>query len=989
MSDLITRFLERGAREAKATVVDDFASVGEWKSSWKKSALGTGRFWAVIKGGMLPGSRGLGGAFGRLVTRALTRVPGEPLETDLADPAARFAFAQEAYGRADVGVAKAIDVTHEKFLTYLGLAACLVALDIATARSIGTLIPAWLDLLSRLSPIVITLLFAFRAAFENWILRTRRLASPGEFFARPSEWWTQPAPGWLAKVQGPLSLLFIAASAVAAGAVLMSVGPAFAATAAPAASGSVGAAIFSSPGPSDFWLRLLGYVFPQVGPISVGQVLPVDSAIGAAFGAMSAALMACATAMMAYQVVIGMTESAHTGEPLGNRYHTIWGPIRVAYGIGLLVPIKGGYCLAQMLILTVALAGGQVANAEWSAFVDALQPTSISTPALEETLPLVRDMLLLETCHAVGTHLGLDNIPTWPATYSNGPMTLTNNAVVRGVRRIWYNIVNVWDSAQNAGVQNPIAVYQARWDYGICGSVTADYSVNAASSDPDVVALDTARIKAFDELRTSLRVIAKTISDSVSPEMTTDWSQVGNNLFPQVLSAKSDYDRKIIAAVSAYTDTASKMSLSDFQTAAKAHGWISAGPYFMTLARIDSQVLSLTHVAPSVSLVDKNEFTPRSDASKRLTDPAVGAVTRLMNWWDSNVAGNTTLSMAAANAGRFANGGSLAGVTEYLGSVDSGVQAWVLKQASLTPGQGSGLQQMVDFGNILLNVCYVILIALGAGAIFGGAAGLTPAGMAAKFGKELIPGGAAEKITGFAIAFAGMLAVALLLAGIMHAFVLPLMPFMLFLFAVMDMVIMVICGVIAAPIWALLHVTFEGEELLKGKHGEGYMICFNLLLRPGLTLFGLFFSMHLFEAMIWLLSVTVYPAMGSAVSGHFFGLVGTLTYVVVISVLNYQIAIRSFHLITQVPSRVARWFGASPDGDGGEHHSSSALGMVVAHSERGLNAGAGAAKGAFARTASTTGAALPGGAIAQGAGAVGKQVAQAGKGAIGKDKVGD
>ena len=325
----------------------------------------------------------------------------------------------------------------------------------------------------------------------------------------------------------------------------------------------------------------------------------------------------------------------------------------------------------------------------------------------------------------------------------------------------------------------------------------------------------------------------------------------------------------------------------------------------------------------------------------------------------------------------------MAGLTDSITGL--GLQDWVLKQATMTPGKGTALQEMADFGNLLLNICVTLMIALGAGAIFGGAGGLTPIGIAAKFGKTLLPGGPIEKLSGFAIAFAGLLAVGLLLLGLMHAFILPLMPFLLFFFATMDMLVMVVCGVIAAPIWALLHVTFEGEELLKGKHGEGYMICFNLLLRPGLTLFGLFFSMKVFEAMIWLLSVTIYPAIASATSGHFMGFFGTLTYVVVIAVLNYQLAIRSFHLITEVPSRVARWFGASPDGDGGKEHSTHAMGMVISNSRQGLEAATGAARGALGRTASAAGAAQPVGAARAGLGAVAGQVAQAGKSAGGKE----
>lgn len=271
-----------------------------------------------------------------------------------------------------------------------------------------------------------------------------------------------------------------------------------------------------------------------------------------------------------------------------------------------------------------------------------------------------------------------------------------------------------------------------------------------------------------------------------------------------------------------------------------------------------------------------------------------------------------------------------------------------------------------------------ILVVLGVGSLGAAAASANPEVALLKVFKGLIPGGGvADKIIGFAMVWTALIAMALLIAGVLHAYILPLMPFILFTFAVMDMLVMTICGVIAAPVWAMMHINLEGEEMFKGRHGAGYMVCFNILLRPVLTLFGLFLSMHLFEAMIWLLSVTIYPALGTATAGHFFGVIGTITYVILITVLNYQVAVRSFHLIIQVPQRVSSWFGASADGDGGEQHSTKALGLVVSSAEKGLNTMQGAGKGAGAAGAAAGGAALPGKAIAKGAGKVGGAVSEA------------
>jgi hypothetical protein len=87
--------------------------------------------------------------------------------------------------------------------------------------------------------------------------------------------------------------------------------------------------------------------------------------------------------------------------------------------------------------------------------------------------------------------------------------------------------------------------------------------------------------------------------------------------------------------------------------------------------------------------------------------------------------------------------------------------------------------------------------------------------------------------------------------------------------------------------------------------------------------------------------------MAAATSANVFGLIGVVTYVILISVLNYQLAIRSFNLITQVPDRVARWFGAQPDGDGEHQQASMAVAAAGAYTENTMTQAVDAGKGAF------------------------------------------
>jgi hypothetical protein len=81
-----------------------------------------------------------------------------------------------------------------------------------------------------------------------------------------------------------------------------------------------------------------------------------------------------------------------------------------------------------------------------------------------------------------------------------------------------------------------------------------------------------------------------------------------------------------------------------------------------------------------------------------------------------------------------------------------------------------------------------------------------------------------------------------------------------------------------------------------------------------------------------LLSQTLWPAMAAATADNMFGFLGTIAYVVLITGMNYGVANRSFALITAVPDRVTRWFGAQGE-DGREGgHVEAAVAAITKHS---------------------------------------------------------
>ena len=116
-------------------------------------------------------------------------------------------------------------------------------------------------------------------------------------------------------------------------------------------------------------------------------------------------------------------------------------------------------------------------------------------------------------------------------------------------------------------------------------------------------------------------------------------------------------------------------------------------------------------------------------------------------------------------------------------------------------------------------------------------------------------------------------------------------------------------ALVAAPLWAFFHIRMDGQEFVDQVQRPGYMIAFNLILRPVLMIFGLMLGYLVFGSMLWFVNYTFLPVSASLGQTSSVGIVGAVVLIILMSYLDFQIAMRSFHLITEIPERVSRWFG--------------------------------------------------------------------------------
>lgn len=158
----------------------------------------------------------------------------------------------------------------------------------------------------------------------------------------------------------------------------------------------------------------------------------------------------------------------------------------------------------------------------------------------------------------------------------------------------------------------------------------------------------------------------------------------------------------------------------------------------------------------------------------------------------------------------------------------------------------------------------------------------------------------------------------LLLVGIYFAYIIPLIPFMMFTFAFLSWVTMCILALVIAPMWLVFNLKMvEQRDGNSDMFRSGYNIAMQILFRPALTIIALVLGWSLFSVTFLALNLTIVPLMFSLldVQGGSFHpktlidqlmlimLYGTMIYVMITFVfkLMYTLANQIFEVLNVSP----------------------------------------------------------------------------------------
>ena len=627
-------------------------------------------------------------------------------------------------------------------------------------------------------------------------------------------------------------------------------------------------------------------VLAFLGDIGAGR----SSVLGDMLFVFNGGVLALAGFLLVWHTVAGILDTAREGR-FG---FGAWEIVRIVAAVALMAPLPGGMNGAQRGVIGLAHLGGDFANAVWEPFSEeALGEGEPIAPRPRETVwrAAIARTLILETCRyaANGSAARAGDAPY--IELREAAEAYKSPGTVR-VRRIEARILHY----DGAGRGMPGDLCGAIRFAGLAAEgargIAAEGHRNAlAGLLPEIrgIAVDLA----------AHFVTGSTVYGRPLPDL--DALLEGRGLAERYAGV---LDGALARAASEERAELARVVADD----AKAASWMSAASFFNTIAHRTGLFQAAAHNIPGVSLPPPSlgQWAPAADAAVKGLTTALVQSRGYQPMLFSSAAGGAAALPAPGG------GGMTAGVMEFI-DLDSVIVA----------DSGNPIADLAGLGHGLMNAALAATAAL-----MGAAAGSGLLESVPFVGKGL---DMFESVWQVADGFVSTVLGLLLIAGAVLAYLLPALPFIRFLFAILGWIVTVAVAVLAVTVFAAAHVTRgDGNRLATQATRLGWLFLPGLILRPPLMLFGLIAGYFVFLAGIGLFNEVWLPQMRDAAASGGLGPIGFLAMLTLYVMIAYALMNASFKLIDLLPSAVLDWIGGRGGAgeDGGERVGGAAAGAI-------------------------------------------------------------
>ena len=691
---------------------------------------------------------------------------------------------------------------------------------------------------------------------------------------------------------------------------------------------------FNTPYGDNYSAVLLNQIFGPLFPAQ-GQA-PEATLFSTLVGIMNGTVLGLAIILFLYNVVIATLQTAHEGNLLGSRYSSLWVPIRLLLAVLLILPVPGlgGYNLLQSGIAWLVKGSTVAASEVWRLG---------SQDLISGEIPIIKSSFTLDP-------------ELFKVAYRNQLCVKIANYQLREAEsqlRVEFKQI---DASQSTTFMSHLDNKQE----GICGSYSIPEIPHYIQKLPSEFSAPIA--SAFRTLHTTIlnRLITRVndiiddqweqfVVQSISledfsgliQETLNDLNQLladGNRQINQLIVGSNQQNGSARQLIKDYLSGSDCNFLEDHRTnrtMCTGEGWIGAGNWYMTIARLNTEVVGL--LKASIGATDTHYINKQKNSLNQTIVVEADEISNFQRFFMA-VNGNkylgldetqkiwgvltselesSSLNLAASGfnipevileASTTLGGGGFLGKIWQVGFAD-GVEAMI---ANLSPSRWANdpIVGIVNIGHWYLDVAGTLILGSAVVSLFSGSISTT-----------------------VIFLIAGPLAA----IGITLSFILPLLPFFLWIIAVASYFLLVIEAIIGSTLWLLAHLRMDGEGL-SGNYGQrGWMILLGLLLTPPLMVMGYFVGMILFKITATLLDLGFYFAMSALVnSSPIVGIFGLIATGFLLVIAYIAIIERSFSLITHFPNRILMWIGGDVDLSHSEEYSRiQSGGRILSSSVRG------------------------------------------------------
>lgn len=644
------------------------------------------------------------------------------------------------------------------------------------------------------------------------------------------------------------------------------------------------------------------------------------------FETYSYAMLIVAGFLVMYHLLGIVAGTAHSGKVGGGLMHSIWAPLRLILAIGMLVPVGvNGLNSGQLVVTQVAKWGSALGSNVWMAFASGFSANAgimLIAPPLPQVTPLLHDALKILVCE-----VGYNKI----AAASGGSFSVVPTA--------WTTIPGSTDIMKSFDYESGVGT---DGEPGVCGAVHmpdpsytpsgigAEYlggMLSIASAPAIRSALLSAHANALENQMTSggtLYTLAEEIYDSA------DSANTGNDLTltelltfnDAVLEYRTDLGVGIVAAI-----TATGMTSAAMVADATQRGWVSAAVWFNTIARVNGMLVDYAQEVPVA--------TPNFEDMAQ--DGTLDTIVTALQSVDQSLVSMVTWSPSASVTleepdylqaiGGSSGGGSAfesqlkimaANFAKILGTTtnsnDELSVALPAIASSLRLNTANPLAELSAMGNRIIMLAFQTVKVLDDCKKQAAAAAAAAATKSSGNNNNSDNGGGSCGGSGMGSmgsTFMAIIGGSIISAGVTLAYVLPMIPFIRFMFGILSWILTLFESVIAIPVVALAHISMDGEGLSGPMARGAYLLLLQLFVRPTLMIFGLIIALLVFNLMIVALNEFYSMAVRSAEGGGSMSAVAGVVYTVMYGALAYAFANASFKAIDQVPEQVLRWIGGN------------------------------------------------------------------------------